>query len=909
MNKKTFYVKICLLAAVVLLLQIASAFAMKAPDRLIIQPNNGPVKSPQPSTVDMITHNVSNIVTTVDNWGLIGGYSYYGYPSGEWPRNSGHSYIAEIKYWMGAVTPSGDSLVANTNEDFEAIPNNDFEDNPYKILLSTDVSRYYDYNLSDTVGLGHGYPAYGWRIWDAEESIWDYNEVYNSLATSYAPGGPTSQQDSHYRFGDIAGGDPLMGLEIAQTMYSWNYCYNEDFMFVVMEISNTSEMDYSNFAFGLYIDIDVGGDDGHGGNGRLGDMVAFDSLENLAWTYDVDGHDDGWGFVKTGICGTKLLETPDNIGMTAFRTGSWDFLPNEDPGRLEMIASSQFDESLLPNDQYYLQCTNGIDLTAGKTIRVVYAIIAGADEEDFRANAQMAQELYDNNFIGPEPPTTPSLAVRHGSQKVYLSWDDTAEVCLDPMSGENDFVGYKLYRSDNQGKTWGIVDNKNTNNCLTIDYERIAQFYVNSPGDPIPHSFVDTGLYNGVEYWYCLAAFDRGDSALNVDALQSGFGIAGEVSNVVKVTPTPNPAGQYNAAGTVTHQYYGNSDQSVGEVIPIIFDPDELEGDDYKVVFEDFLDSRTLWHLINVTTGDTVLANQSQTNLEDYGEYDIIQGLRVVVNDGDLTPARSSQIAFGGIDTTFFMDVFYGPCLPNLTGDPVDVYGWAQYRNHYEIRYTTDSTRATWVLDGFYGYDTPIMVPYEAWNTTTNEQVSLAIYDFDQNSVWDGYDLLIIVDYPYDGTQSVTENAFPYYYGWMFGFDYTLPDHTEGDIFSLEGAPVNGPDDEFVFKADGINAAVASANLKNIRVVPNPYFGQYDPDVEVNEGESVIYFQNIPDECTIRIYSLAGDLVQTINHTSGDGAARWNLLSKNRQQIAAGIYLYHVESTYGEHLGRFAIIK
>ncbi|MFH2048435.1 MAG: hypothetical protein ABIJ12_03225 [bacterium] len=909
MKTKHYFKIICLAIAVLLLLQIASAFAMRPPDRTITRPGDVPTKSPQPTTVDMITHNVSNIVTTVDNWGYIGGYSAYGYPSGEWPRNSGHSYIAEIKYWMGAVTPAGDSLLANSADDFEAIPNEDFADNPYKILLSTDESRYYNYDLSDTIGLGRGYPAYGWRIWNAEESMWDYNEVFNSLSTSYAPGGPTSQQDSHYRFGDIAGGTPLMGLEIAHTMYSWNYCYNEDFMFVVLDITNTSDVDYSNFAFGLYIDIDVGGEDGQGGNGRLEDMVAFDSLENLAWTYDVVGTDPGWGpLVRTGICGTKLLETPDNIGMTAFRTGSWDFLPDEDPGRLEMIASNQFDESLPPTDQYYIQCTNGIDLTAGKTVRVVYAIIAGADEADFINNAQLAQNLYDNNFVGPEPPTTPTLKARHGNRKAYLSWNDTAEVSLDPMSGESDFVGYKLYRSENQGKTWGIIDYQTGNNCMTIDYGPVAQYTINSPGDPIPHSFIDTGLYNGVEYWYCLAAFDGGDTAVGIDPLQSGFGIAGEAKNIIKVMPTPDPAGSYDAAGTVTHVYNGNDEQSEGEVIPVIFDTDELQGADYKVVFED-TPAKTYWHLINVTTGDTILANQTQTNLEDQGEYEVSQGLRVVVNDGDLLPSSNGQTSFGGSDTTFYMDVFYGPTLPNLTGDPEDAFGYAQYRNNYEIRYTADSTRATWVLDGFYGEDNPIMVPFEVWNTTTNEQVSLAVYDFDENFVWDSYDLLTIVDYPYDNTQSVTEFAFPYYYGWMFGFDYTLPDPVEGDVFTLEGAPLNGPDDEFTFKADGINMAAATDGLKNIKVVPNPYFAQYNPMVETSEGESVIEFQHVPDECTIRIYTLAGDLVQTINHTSGTGAARWNLLSKNRQQVAAGTYLYHVESTYGEHLGRFAIIK
>jgi len=87
-------------------------------------------------------------------------------------------------------------------------------------------------------------------------------------------------------------------------------------------------------------------------------------------------------------------------------------------------------------------------------------------------------------------------------------------------------------------------------------------------------------------------------------------------------------------------------------VIPVIFDSDELQGADYKVVFED-TPARTYWHLINVTTGDTILANQTQTNLEDQGEYEVAQGLRVVVNDGDLLPVSNGQTSYGGTDTTF----------------------------------------------------------------------------------------------------------------------------------------------------------------------------------------------------------------------------------------------------------------
>ena len=97
--------------------------------------------------------------------------------------------------------------------------------------------------------------------------------------------------------------------------------------------------------------------------------------------------------------------------------------------------------------------------------------------------------------------------------------------------------------------------------------------------------------------------------------------------------------------------------------------------------------------------------------------------------------------------------------------------------------------------------------------------------------------------------------------------------------------------------------------MKNIKVVPNPYLAKYSSLVETNGSEAVIEFQHIPDECTIRIYTLSGELVRTIEHNDMNGYARWNLLSENSQQVASGVYLYHVESPYGERLGRFSIIK
>ena len=909
--RNSLKIKISAFAAFILLSAPFSTLDSKPLDRTR-PPAYGdePLLTPQPATVDQVIHNVGNIATTVDNWGYMGGYRQFGLPSGEWPRGTEHNYLAEAVYWMGAINSVGDTIVADSYEDFQALPTDTIAGNPsYRILLSTDTTRYLTYDLNDTVGQGIGNPANGWRVWDPVANNYTYNEVYNSLATAYFPAGPTSLQESHYRFGDAASGSSVLGLEMTQTVSQWNYCYNEDFLYVILEITNNSAVDYDSFAFGLYIDIDVGGPDGAGENGRLEDLVEFDSSENLAWIYDNLGVDPGWGpTVQTGLMGTKLLEAPDGIGMTAFRTDDWSFLPTTDPGRYAMINSSQFDVSLPPTDQFYIQCVRGINLTAGRTVRIVYALIAGQDETEFRANAGLAQQLYDANFVGPTPPVSPLLTARGGDEKNYLFWNDTAEMSIDPLSGVQDFVGYKLYRSENQGKTWGVVNYNTGNNCLDIDYSMLAQYTVLSPGDPIQHSFIDTGLYNGVEYWYCLAAFDKGDTVAGVDPLQSGFGNPVINRHIVAVTPAPDPAGFYDAFSTVTHNYTGLELPSDGEVMPLVFDLSGLTGSNYRVVFED-TPEKTYWHLLNETTGDTVLAGQTRT-AGDPGLYEVAEGLRIVVRNGDHEPRGWGQTALGGVDTNLVMRLFYGPALPAFTGDANDVFGDAHFRSTYEFRYTGDSTRANWVLDGFYGSDSVFWVPFECWNISSNERISLAVYDrVASNGIWDPYDILAIVNYPYDSITSVTSFAFPFYYSWMFRFDNTVYNPSVGDVFTIEGAPLNGPADDFSFSVDGINAADASSDLEKIKVVPDPYIAQYSAMVETAEGESALEFQNIPTECMIRIYTLSGDLVQTLNHIDGTGSERWNLLTSGRQQVASGIYIYHVESSVGDKIGRFAVIK
>jgi hypothetical protein len=101
-----------------------------------------------------------------------------------------------------------------------------------------------------------------------------------------------------------------------------------------------------------------------------------------------------------------------------------------------------------------------------------------------------------------------------------------------------------------------------------------------------------------------------------------------------------------------------------------------------------------------------------------------------------------------------------------------------------------------------------------------------------------------------------------------------------------------------------------------VYVVPNPYvvtneFEPRNPVSRSQRGDRRLYFANVPQQCTIRIYTLAGELIETIEHNSSldDGKAFWDLRTKDNMNIAYGLYIFQVESDAGTSIGKFAIIK
>ncbi len=134
---------------------------------------------------------------------------------------------------------------------------------------------------------------------------------------------------------------------------------------------------------------------------------------------------------------------------------------------------------------------------------------------------------------------------------------------------------------------------------------------------------------------------------------------------------------------------------------------------------------------------------------------------------------------------------------------------------------------------------------------------------------------------------------------------YTNRPFSSEDIYTLQT------------KAAYIDERMASSNMDNIYVVPNPYVGAsiLEPANRLpgqNRGERRIYFENLPMRCTIRIYTMSGELVNILEHDSGmeNGREYWNLLNRDGFGVSYGVYLAHIDAPgIGQKLLKFALIK
>jgi len=107
------------------------------------------------------------------------------------------------------------------------------------------------------------------------------------------------------------------------------------------------------------------------------------------------------------------------------------------------------------------------------------------------------------------------------------------------------------------------------------------------------------------------------------------------------------------------------------------------------------------------------------------------------------------------------------------------------------------------------------------------------------------------------------------------------------------------------------------SSLDNIKVVPNPYIMTNAMETAVasqyfNQRRRIM-FTHVPAECSIKIFTSSGILIDEIvvKNQDDNGSAFWDLLTQEGLEIAAGVYIYHLKATQtgDQKMGKFAIVK
>ncbi len=143
---------------------------------------------------------------------------------------------------------------------------------------------------------------------------------------------------------------------------------------------------------------------------------------------------------------------------------------------------------------------------------------------------------------------------------------------------------------------------------------------------------------------------------------------------------------------------------------------------------------------------------------------------------------------------------------------------------------------------------------------------------------------------------------------------YQRPLPESGTVFRIISNKQNQPGDRYLLSTHGYGAVQpegerARARLKDIGIVPNPYKGA--SNYEVSQLTSEVRFTNLPDVATIRIFTLNGTLIKTIEKRSpGVATISWNLVTDYNLAIASGVYLVHITAPeVGSTVLKFAVIK
>ncbi|NWF88824.1 MAG: hypothetical protein HXY50_05090 [Ignavibacteriaceae bacterium] len=717
--------------------------------------------------------------------------------------------------------------------------------------------------------------------------------------------------------------------------------------------------------------VDEARGDGVDNDGDWDPLIDDVGLDGLAETGD-EGEGDGkpTSGARFGLPGepnidvTDVTET-DQIGITgSFYKPSSEWISIYTDNYIWfnfMVPGNFFDPANIVAADYNLFVSSGLfPLNPGQTEPISLAVIlANGPMQDpngqFRKQQVLnkkvrAQETYNNDYQFANAPVTPKLTAIPGDNRVTLYWDDKAEESFDKYINNiggigSDFEGYRIYRaSDAAFQDANIITNAQGTPTFklpvkqfdlidgiagydSVGFEGVRFNLGEETG--IEHMWVDSTVKNGFTYYYAITSYDFGYVPGGIGPSECNIAISlnpdGSVKtlgkNVVKVTPEAPAAGYVPASLGNVQLVTGYTTSTISYDI---VDPNEIkEGHVYYITFEDTLKKGATGKPDTLTTKNyTLIDSTSNVVLIDKNpqiggvEPALIDGFRLnLVNESRVTLNESASGWNNPAVTPFVFQKYTSRFVQGQ-----------ERPNDYKVIFGNSGFGTSTQYEHDRKVYPAIPVNFKVYNNNTQQFIKFAFLEFDSSKTPSGIfssnggasqDRIVFLE-----TKSNTDTTIiPTWWFYLDKADTNVAPHVipqAGDsakIFLKK--PFLSPDVfRFVAKKSYIDNSLAKAGLDNIKVVPNPYLASalWEPKNPYSSGRGPrsIHFTHLPNKCTIRIFTVNGELVKEIEHESNfyDGSAEWNLLTKDNLSASYGVYIYHVDAPgIGTKAGKFAIIK
>ena len=640
---------------------------------------------------------------------------------------------------------------------------------------------------------------------------------------------------------------------------------------------------------------------------------------------------------------TDITES-DQIGLTGFKlnriagSGETDgivFFQNERewPERLyEQFSDDspgvRFDPTIVNNYNIgFLFASGPFTLDIGRRERFSLALAYGSNLADLQDNVEVVQSIYDANYQFATPPPLPTVQAFAAEGAVTLVWDNRAERAIDPVSNLNDFEGYRIYRSTDpnfldpqvilDGRGTGPLGNGRPIAQFDLDngvngYSNLAvsgiQYYLGSDTG-LTHTFTDTDVVDGQTYYYAVTAYDTGSEQFNFYPSENAIAVSRTLrggtilpTNVVQVRPNARVPGYVGAQ--------------------VVDGPTRLAGDgagsvDVRVLNSDVVPDGETFRLTFTGDPDSVAASSYTLTNVRTGE--------VLIEDGDdLSGDGSGAVAVGVqpiVTTPFtvFVDLDASGFAPSSSTTTT-------LTTNYESPLSINLRRPGYPEDVVLTFaDTPISSSRAAIGRPAREARFKAVgaesgyeYPFFYREINDNGTLDAAGEF-IDLLSPEAEGATRLRSVWRIAVDEAGDPPNAGDEYrAVVRSPFTTEDVfEFSTAAAFVDPSQAASQFEEEEpyVVPNPYVAaaSFEPErfATAGRGERRIEFRAIPAAATIRIYTVGGQLVQTLQHDGfATGMVPWDLRTKDNLEVAPGLYIFHVDAPdVGESVGKFAIIK